>query len=79
MKQFIHSLPDYQLQDRKPEWKNAPVLEFTNGRFVVMMWISATKILLIRRENIRGIISQFFESKIGGFRKSGTRFTITLP
>jgi predicted SnoaL-like aldol condensation-catalyzing enzyme len=38
LKQFIHSLPDYQLQDIKPEWKNAPVLEFTNGPFVVMMW-----------------------------------------
>lgn len=38
LKQFIRSLPDYQLQDIKPEWKNAPVLEFTEGPFVVMMW-----------------------------------------
>jgi predicted SnoaL-like aldol condensation-catalyzing enzyme len=38
LKQFIHSLPDHQPQDIKPEWKNAPVLEFTNGPFVVMMW-----------------------------------------
>jgi len=38
LKQFIHSLPDYQLQNIKPEWKNAPVLEFTNGPYVVMMW-----------------------------------------
>ena len=38
LKQFIHSLPDHQPQDIKPEWKNAPVLEFTDGPFVVMMW-----------------------------------------
>ena len=38
IKQFIHSLPDHQPQDIKPEWKHAPVLEFTNGPFVVMMW-----------------------------------------
>ena len=38
LKQFIHSLPDHQPQDIKPEWKNAPVLEFTNDPFVVMMW-----------------------------------------
>ena len=38
LKQFIHSLPDHQPQDIKPEWKHAPVLEFTNGPFVVMMW-----------------------------------------
>jgi predicted SnoaL-like aldol condensation-catalyzing enzyme len=38
LKQFIHSLPAYHRQDLKPEWKNAPVLEFTNGPFVVMMW-----------------------------------------
>lgn len=38
LKQFIHGLPDHQPQDIKPEWKNAPVLEFANGPFVVMMW-----------------------------------------
>jgi predicted SnoaL-like aldol condensation-catalyzing enzyme len=38
MKQFIRSLPDHQYQDIKPEWKNAPVLEFADGPFVVMMW-----------------------------------------
>ena len=38
LKQFIQSLPDHQPQDIKPEWKNAPVLEFTNDPFVVMMW-----------------------------------------
>ncbi|HKD06896.1 MAG TPA: nuclear transport factor 2 family protein [Bryobacteraceae bacterium] len=38
LKQFIHSLPDHQPQDIKPEWKNAPVLEFADGPFVVMMW-----------------------------------------
>lgn len=38
LKQFIHSLPDHQPQDIKPEWKHAPVLEFANGPFVVMMW-----------------------------------------
>ena len=38
LKQFIHSLPDHQPQDIKPAWKHAPVLEFTNGPFVVMMW-----------------------------------------
>jgi predicted SnoaL-like aldol condensation-catalyzing enzyme len=38
LKQFIHSLPDHQPQDIKPEWKNAPVLAFANGPFVVMMW-----------------------------------------
>ena len=38
LKQFIHSLPAYHRQDLKPEWKNAPVLEFTNGPFVAMMW-----------------------------------------
>ena len=38
LKQFIHSLPDYHLQDIKPEWKNAPVLKFADGPFVVMMW-----------------------------------------
>jgi predicted SnoaL-like aldol condensation-catalyzing enzyme len=30
LKQFIHSLPDHQFQDIKPEWKNAPVLEFSD-------------------------------------------------
>ncbi len=38
LKQFIHSLPDHQPQDIRPEWQHAPVLEFTNGPFVVMMW-----------------------------------------
>jgi predicted SnoaL-like aldol condensation-catalyzing enzyme len=38
LKQFIHSLPDHGPQEAKPEWKNAPVLEFANGPFVVMMW-----------------------------------------
>ena len=32
------SCTDYQLQDIKPEWKNAPVLEFADGPFVVIMW-----------------------------------------
>lgn len=43
LKQFIRSLPDYQPQDVKPEWKNAPVLEFTNDPFVVMMWEKSYK------------------------------------
>jgi predicted SnoaL-like aldol condensation-catalyzing enzyme len=34
LKQFIHSRPDDQPQDIRPEWKNAPVLEFTDGPFV---------------------------------------------
>src|SRR5215831_2185827 len=34
LKQFIHT--DHQPQDIKPEWKNAPVLEFSDGPFVVM-------------------------------------------
>jgi predicted SnoaL-like aldol condensation-catalyzing enzyme len=38
LKQFMHSLPDSQPKNIKPEWKNPPVLEFTNGPFVVMMW-----------------------------------------
>jgi predicted SnoaL-like aldol condensation-catalyzing enzyme len=38
LKQFIHSIPVHQPQDIKPEWKHAPVLEFTNDPFVVMMW-----------------------------------------
>ncbi len=38
LEQFIHSLPDHQPQDIKPEWKDAPVLEFADGPFVVMMW-----------------------------------------
>jgi predicted SnoaL-like aldol condensation-catalyzing enzyme len=38
LKQFLHSLPDHQPQAITPEWKNAPVLEFTDGPFVVMMW-----------------------------------------
>ena len=38
LRQFIHSLPGHQPQDVRPEWKNAPVLEFANGPFVVMMW-----------------------------------------
>ena len=38
LKQFIHSRPDDQPQDIKPEWKNAPALEFADGPFVVMMW-----------------------------------------
>ena len=38
LKQFIHSIPVHQPQNIKPEWKNAPVLEFTNDPFVVMMW-----------------------------------------
>jgi predicted SnoaL-like aldol condensation-catalyzing enzyme len=38
LKQFFRSLPDHQPQDIKPEWKNAPVLELTDGPFVVMMW-----------------------------------------
>ncbi|HEY2819975.1 MAG TPA: hypothetical protein VGJ06_02945 [Candidatus Acidoferrum sp.] len=38
LKQFLHSLSNDQLQDIKPEWKNAPVLELAEGPFVVMMW-----------------------------------------
>lgn len=37
MKEFIHNLPDHQPQDIKPEWEHAPVLEFSDGPFVVMM------------------------------------------
>jgi predicted SnoaL-like aldol condensation-catalyzing enzyme len=36
--QFIHNLPDHQPQEIKPEWEHAPVLSFTNGSFVGMMW-----------------------------------------
>ena len=43
LKQFIHGLPEHQSQDIKPEWKNAPALEFTNGPFVVMMWENTYK------------------------------------
>jgi predicted SnoaL-like aldol condensation-catalyzing enzyme len=38
LKEFIHNLPDHQPQEIKPAWKYAPVLAFTNGPFVVMMW-----------------------------------------
>jgi predicted SnoaL-like aldol condensation-catalyzing enzyme len=38
LKQFIHSSPDNKPQDIKTEWENAPVLELTDGPFVVLMW-----------------------------------------
>lgn len=38
LKEFIHSVPDAQPQDITPEWKNAPVLELSDGPFVLMMW-----------------------------------------
>lgn len=43
IKQFIHRLPDHQPQDIKSGWKHAPVLEFTNGPFVLMMWEKHSK------------------------------------
>jgi predicted SnoaL-like aldol condensation-catalyzing enzyme len=43
LKQFIHSLPGHQSLDIKPEWKNAPVLEFTDGPFVLLMWDKSYK------------------------------------
>ena len=43
LKQFIQGHPDHQPQDIKPEWKNAPVLEFADGPFVLMMWEKSYK------------------------------------
>jgi len=43
LRQFLRSLPDHQPQDIKPEWINAPVLEFANGPFVLMMWEKSYK------------------------------------
>jgi predicted SnoaL-like aldol condensation-catalyzing enzyme len=42
LKQFLHNLLG-QPQDIKSEWKNAPVLEFANGPFVLMMWEKSYK------------------------------------
>jgi predicted SnoaL-like aldol condensation-catalyzing enzyme len=38
LKQFISHKPDYAVQKIQPGWKQAPVLSFANGPYVLMMW-----------------------------------------
>jgi predicted SnoaL-like aldol condensation-catalyzing enzyme len=38
LKEFIRNLPNHSPQEIKPAWKHAPVLAFSEGPYVVMMW-----------------------------------------